>query len=98
MLGAKLPDLSATDDKFFTTYNHCMAQVICNPPQPKCYLGVCNVCPGFGTFKESLLAVLDDNMIDNVTYKQWITVDRSTLETVRHLMSLLKHFVTSWKY
>ena len=45
-------------------------------------IGACNACPGISTFEESLLAVLDDNMIDNVTYKQWIAVDRSTLETV----------------
>lgn len=57
-----------------------MAQVICNPPLPKCYLGACNACCGIDTLKESLLAVLDDNNI-MIDYKQWISVDRSTLET-----------------
>lgn len=32
--------------------------------------------------KEHLITVLDNNMIDTVTYKQWTAVDRSTLETV----------------
>ena len=72
MLGAKLPDLTATDGTVFETYHHCIAQVMCNPPLPECYL---DTCPGIGTLKESLLAVLDDNMIDSVTYKQWTTVD-----------------------
>ena len=28
------------------------------------------------------MALLDDHMIDNITYKQWTNTDRSTLETV----------------
>ncbi len=26
--------------------------------------------------------MLDENMIDNITFKQWVSVDRSTLDTV----------------
>ena len=43
MLGVKLPDLTVSDDVF---YHHCIAQMICNPPLPECYLGACSVCPG----------------------------------------------------
>ena len=82
MLGVKLPDLTVSDDVFFQTYHHCIAQMICNPPLPECYLGACSVCPGSGKVKSILTTLFDDNMIDNVTYKQWITVDRSTLETI----------------
>ena len=28
------------------------------------------------------MAIMDGNMIDNVVLKQWISVDRSTLETI----------------
>ena len=28
------------------SYNHCLSKIICNPPQPKCYLGDCDNCPG----------------------------------------------------
>ena len=99
MLGAKLPDLTATDGTVFKTYHHCIAQVMCNPPLPECYLNTCNACPGIGTLKESLLAVLDDNMIDSVTYKQWTIVDRSTLKTTSNTSDeFVEAFVTSWKY
>ena len=45
-------------------------------------LDTCIACPGIGTLRTSLTAVLEDNMIDNVTYRQWVTVDRSSLEIV----------------
>ena len=83
MLGARIQDLTSTkfNGPVFKTYNHCIAQVICNPSLPECYLHTCKHCPGIDALKESLLAVLDDNIIDSVPYKQWTTTDRSTLET-----------------
>ena len=82
LLGAKLDELPTTDDTPLNSYRHCLARLICNPPLPECYLGTCSVCPGIEEFKEHLITVLDQNMIDSVTYKQWTAVDRSTLETV----------------
>ena len=83
MLGVKLTDLVVSDDTCtLKTYHHCIAQVICNPALPTCYLGTCKACPGIDTLKTSLVALLEDNMIDNVTYRQWEAVDRSSLETV----------------
>ena len=82
MIAVKLSDYTVSGNVPLETYHHCIARVICNPPLPECYLGACSVCPGIGMLKESLTTLLDDNMIDNVTYKQWITVDRSTLETI----------------
>ena len=32
--------------------------------------------------KTSLMSLLDDNLIKNIAYKQWTSVDRSTLDTV----------------
>ena len=72
MLGVKLPDLIVSDDVSFQTYHHCVAQMICNPPLPECYFGACSVYPGSGKVKSFLTTLLDDNMIDNVTYKQWL--------------------------
>ena len=82
MLGVKLTDLVVSDDTCtLKTYHHCIAQDICNPALPTCYLGTCKACPGIGTLKTSLVALLEDNMID-VTYRRWEAVDRSSLETV----------------
>lgn len=82
MMGGKIAELTAHDDVPLKTYDHCLAQIICNPPQPACYLGTCCSCPGISGLSEHLKALMDDNLIDNIEYKQWISVNRSTLETV----------------
>ena len=65
-----------------TDYHTCLAKIMCNPPLPICYLGECNNCPGIEPLKDTLVTLLDENLIDNITYKQWTAVDRSTLETM----------------
>ena len=65
-----------------TSYHTCLAVMMCNPPLPKCYFGECDYCPGIEKLSESLLILLEENLIDNITYKQWTAVDRSTLETM----------------
>lgn len=64
------------------TYGHCLAQVICNPPQPACYFSLCPSCPGIDSLRKRLKQYVDDQLIDNVIYKQWVSVDRCTLETL----------------
>ena len=63
------------------TYHHCLAKIMCNPPLPRCYLSECDACPGIVKFKEELVTLLDDNDVDQIVYKQWVSTDRSTLET-----------------
>ena len=66
----------------FATYQECLARLTCNPATPSCHLGSCSYCPGFDDLKTSLMSLLDDNLIESIIYKQWTSVDRSTLETV----------------
>jgi len=73
MMEMQLPELP--------TYHHCLAKIICNPPHPTCYLGECDACPGIEKLKEELLTQLDENDVDQIIYKQWVSTDRSTLET-----------------
>ena len=77
----KLSDLETSDSLCVRSYQHCIAQSICNPPMPSCYFGKCKQCPGHSSVQTLLQKLLDENMIDNVTFKQWVSVDRSTLET-----------------
>ena len=79
-LGAGLSEMIALEI-CLPTYHHCLAKILCNPPLPTCYIGECAFCPGISKFKDDLTALLDENMIDNITFKQWVSVDRSTLET-----------------
>ena len=55
--GAKLGEMVGTDSSLFKSYDHCIAQAICNPPQPKCYLDNCNECPGVMRLKARLLSL-----------------------------------------
>ena len=81
MQSIKLGELTTSNGRSLQTYQHCISQAICNPPLPSCYFGTCKYCPGFASLEEVLRSVLDDNLIDYVSYKQWVSVDRSTLET-----------------
>jgi hypothetical protein len=63
------------------SYHDRLAQIQCNPLGVKCFLGLCEECPGVEKLQEALEAYFDEQMIDQVEYKQWTTTDRSTLET-----------------
>ena len=63
------------------TYHHCLAKIMCNPPHPRCYLGECDACPEIETLKEELLTYFDEIDVEQIIYKQWVSTDRSTLET-----------------
>ena len=80
-LGARLSDIVAPESISLPTYHHCLAKILCNPPLPTCYLEHCDSCPGILKFRDDLTKLLDENLIDNITFKQWISVDRTTLET-----------------
>ena len=82
MQDAKIGELTASDDVPLATYQHCLARIICNPPQPVCYLNKCDACPGISVVKETLTHSMDANLIDSIVYKQWVSVDRCTLETI----------------
>ena len=78
MVGGKIADLTAHEDIALLSYNSCLAQIVCNPSQPACYL---RTCPGVLMLKDRLKILIDENLIDTVVHKKWVSVDRSTLET-----------------
>ena len=87
--GARLSEVIAPESISLPTYHHCLAKILCNPPLPTCYLEECEFCPGISKFRDDITTHLDENLIDNVTFKQWVSVDRSTLETyTSQLMNL----------
>jgi len=75
-------------------HGHYLARIICNSPQPVvCYIRICCLCPGISDLNEHLHELMDNNMIETVQYKQWISTDRSTLETI---IKLADEFVESF--
>ena len=63
-----------------TTYHHCLAKIMCNPPSPSCCLGECPVCPDIHSLKEELISLLEKCDIDEIIFNQWVSTDRATLE------------------
>ncbi|XP_038055995.1 uncharacterized protein LOC119727986 [Patiria miniata] len=76
--GAKLETVTNGEMKH---YRDCLAAIQCNPPRTECFLDKCDECPGTSDLRDRLETYFEDNMIDQIEYKQWTTTDRSTLET-----------------
>ena len=73
MIQAHVPELA--------TYYNCLAKTMCNPPSPSCCLGECPICPDIHLLKADLLTSLEESDVDEIIFKQWVSTDRSTLET-----------------
>ena len=82
LIGSRIKDLTAGFHYELNSYKHCLSQLICNPSLPECHLGSCKYCPGEGNLKAILTDAFETNAVDEVTYKQWVTTDRSTLQTI----------------
>lgn len=81
--GANINKLSANSDLVLSNYNDCLAQIICNPPSPDCYLLLCAMCPGINKIIKYLEELFDAEYVEHITYKQWVTIDRTNLEILQ---------------
>jgi len=84
VLGSRLKDITYQSSIEISNYNHCLAQIICNPPLPNCFFGNCNFCPGEQNLKDFLRGKFEEQLIEEITYKQWLTTDRCNLDTITH--------------
>lgn len=58
-----------------------MGKIMSNPLAESCFfLNKCDYCPKIDYFKEALMGWFEEEMVENITYKQWITVDHCTFE------------------
>ena len=81
--GARLHTISFSDtNPPLETYKDYLFKIMCNPPTKLCFMNECDCCPNIAEFKDCLLIALEEKMIEHVTYKQWITVDRCSFETL----------------
>lgn len=79
--GSSLVRLTS-DNLKISSYNDCLAYIVCNPPTHDCYLQRCELCPGCDHIIEQFKLIYEEKMIDSISYKQWVTTDRCTLETL----------------
>lgn len=83
MNGSKIHNFKLNDDEVvLKSYHSYLAKIMCNPHFQHCYTSVCKECPGVTKLKEQLNSKFHYEMIDEVTYKKWLTVDRCLMETV----------------
>jgi hypothetical protein len=81
MSAAKIAEMTKEYENPLTNYRSCLDRLICTTPQSSCYLGECDECPGIETFQQELRSVFDEEMVDTVVYREWVSVDRTTLRT-----------------
>jgi hypothetical protein len=63
-------------EKNVSTFKQLLALMNCNPPTKACVMNNCTQCPEEDVLQEDLQDILECNMIDAVTYNQWLTTDR----------------------
>ena len=55
--------------------------MICNPPREECWLSLCEECEDTKTLEDDLLSIFKALDIDEISYKQWQSTDRTELVT-----------------
>jgi hypothetical protein len=65
-----------------STFKHLLSLMSCNPPTEACLMNNCIQCPEVDALQEDLQDKLECNMIDAITYNQWLTTGRCNLNTV----------------
>ena len=60
------------------TYHDLLDKLVCSTDQSICMLHRCENCPGSSELESYIYNNMTDE-VDNVTFKQWVTTDRSTL-------------------
>ncbi len=80
-----MPEFRAlVGDDFHGNVNasHLLSKLACNPPVPQCLLNECPNCGKADALHLELAEIFESLDIDEVSYKSWVSVDRTNLETV----------------
>ncbi|KAJ4443732.1 hypothetical protein ANN_05510 [Periplaneta americana] len=81
--GANIPLLTSNSSVVVNNYKDALSHILCNPPSIYCYLKQCSSCPGPDNIIKHIREQFDAESIEQITYKQWVTVDRTNLETLQ---------------
>ena len=65
-------------------YHHLIAQLMCQPLSIACWQGDCGQCGNSDVLAEKLFGELD---IEQISYKQWESTDRTELVTMTDTVS-----------
>ena len=81
--GARIPQLTSDTLQPITNYKDCLTRIICNQPSINCHLKKCDCCTGTSKLMEQLQDLFDEEFQDTVTFRQWVSVDRTNLEIIQ---------------
>ena len=77
ILGQYQDDLYSGEIK----HQHLNSQLMCNPPTLSCWQGDCTQCEDSSNLRDQLEEIFKSLDIENITYKQWESTDRTELVT-----------------
>lgn len=80
--GDKETDLDEEDAITSVTIEDCLDLLMCDHKSDDCYVGECAKCPEPEVLAIFLSEYFERESISTVTYQQWVTVDRCTIETL----------------
>ena len=63
-------------------YQHLVARILCGPPREECWLNTCKQCEDTSVLEDELLSIFAELDIDEVSYRQWQSTDRTELTTI----------------
>jgi hypothetical protein len=86
---ARLKDIRLNDGTALSDYKGCLSKIMCDEAGTTCHLNECALCPGIKNLKQELCMKLEEEIIDHITYKQWVSVGRCTFETLTELQKSL---------
>ena len=59
-----------------SSYKKLLQHLICLDPRGECYENRCASCPSKKFLEEKLINAFNDNSVESIDYKQWISTDR----------------------
>lgn len=81
--GSGLSSLTQEEQFHLQDYNSCLSAITCNRSTTSCFFNECSECEElFDSFVEYFKSIFHIGMIDDISYKRWISTDRTTLECI----------------
>ena len=92
-IGSHLKNLMLEEGIVVEHSEDIVSKILCDAPQPDCYLEKCKKCPGSAALRNLLLEVFEKHQVNNVSYKKWVSQPRTSLEIIQQST---KEFVTDF--
>ncbi|CAH0563173.1 unnamed protein product [Brassicogethes aeneus] len=80
--GANLKSITTDSQRPLKNYKDCLDRMVCHEKSTKCFLSLCDRCPGVTNIIEQLEKKFEEKYVESITYKQWVTTERTSLQTL----------------